>query len=107
MAFADSISEQLSTSGINVGADLIPSREIFSSDLDSLASWLASLDEGTRAATDQITGDNPVKAIFADPEVGIVSAIGPILAAFDAAAATFSIIAVLDMLKTALGKASD
>ena len=101
MNFADAISEQLQVSGISVASDLISDSNSFAADVDSLANWLSSLEDNTRSAIDELTADNPVKKDFADPEVAIVSSLGPILSAFDATTASFSISATLDVLISA------
>jgi hypothetical protein len=107
VSFADAISEKLQVSGILVASDLIPDSDSFGSDVVSLANWLSGLEDDTREAIDQLTADNPVKKDFADPEVAIVSSLGPILSAFDATNASFSISATLDVLISAQTQAQD
>ncbi|HWK47891.1 MAG TPA: hypothetical protein VNT30_24425 [Stellaceae bacterium] len=106
MSFQDGFTQSLNQAGISIDASLIPDQSSVSSDLDSLQTWLASLEPDTMTAIDQVSGENPVKAGLADPSVAIVSAIGPVLKAVDAAPAAFSISATLAMLRQAFDAGS-
>ncbi len=76
-------SDMVPASGVSISSNIVPSATAIQADIKALTSWLRSLDEGTRQAIEEATADNPIKAGLADPKVGIVTSIGPILAAFD------------------------
>ena len=104
--YADAMSTALSSHGISVAAEDVPTQDAVDADVQQLRDWLASLDDDTRAGIDQLTGENAVQAGLADPTVGIVSSIGPILAAFDAAPESISISAATDTIAAASSEAA-
>jgi hypothetical protein len=106
IVYADAMSAALASRGISVAAADMPTQDSVDADVQSLRDWLSSLDGDTRGAIDQVTGENAVKAGLADPSVGIVSAIGPILAAFDAAPESISISAATDTIAAASSEAA-
>jgi hypothetical protein len=87
--------------GINISSDVVPTQDAVESDLTQLQNWLNSLDDDTHQAIDLVTADNPIKAGLADPNVGIVTSIGPILSAYDNLAASLSISMVYTQLANA------
>jgi hypothetical protein len=89
--FADDFVTALSASGVNISADSVPTQDTLNDDLTQLQSWLESLDGDTHQAIDQATAGNPIKAGLADPNVAIVTSIGPILSAYDSLPASLSI----------------
>lgn len=106
MSYAEAFAEAMADKGVPVDASVVPEQEVVNSDLDALSAWLSSLDEDTHAAIDLVTAENPIKAGLADPSVGIVQAIGPLLAAFDAASASIPISTSVDMLTDASATAA-
>ena len=106
MSYSQAFAEIMAGKGVPVDAATVPEQEAVNSDLEALGAWLNSLDEDTHAAIDLVTAENPVKYGLADPSVGIVRAIGPLLAAFDAKAASLSISTALGMLMDASTQAA-
>ena len=107
MAFQDSFSANLAAVGVPVDPSLVPDRATLDADLDALASWLFSLEDETRSAIDDVTASNMIQAMLADKSVGIVSAIGPVLAGFDEQPSSIAISTSLEMMRTASQNAKD
>lgn len=107
MAFQESFANILSQSGIIVDASLVPDRQSVLSDVDTVATWLSSLEIDTKEAIDSVTADEPIKAGLADGSVGIVNSIGSILEAFDSAEASISISSATDIIRSAAESATD
>ena len=106
MSYTEAFAEAMASKGVPIDASVIPEQEAVDSDLDALDAWLSSLDEDTHAAIDMVTAENPIKAGLANQSVGIVQAIGPLLAAFDSQPASISISTALEMLKDASATAA-
>jgi|SRR5947209_8219450 hypothetical protein len=106
MSYTEAFATAMAGKGVPVDASVVPEQEAVNSDLDALGAWLSSLDEDTHAAIDTVTAENPIKAGLADQSVGIVQAIGPLLAAFDDQPASISISTALEMLTAASAEAA-
>ncbi|HEX8918551.1 MAG TPA: hypothetical protein VF898_08610 [Chloroflexota bacterium] len=91
MAFADDFSQCLAGSGINIPASAIPEHDTLQSGLNSISSWIASLDSTTQVAVDEVTADFPTKAGLADPNVNIAPELLAFLQAFDSVPASLPI----------------
>src|SRR5262249_49728258 len=92
----------LAQAGITIDASTIPDQESLSQGLDGLASWFNSLDVDNQAAFDLVTGDQPVKAGLADPNVNIAPNLGPLLQAIDLLQASIPISSVLTTCQNCL-----
>lgn len=104
--YADALSNALAADGITVAAQDVPSQQDVDGDVTGLQTWLGSLDDNTRQGIDLVTAESPVKAGLADPSVGIVSSIGPILSGFDNAAASISISKAVELIAAASSQAA-
>jgi hypothetical protein len=104
--YSDDFVAALSASGISISSDLVPSQDAVESDLAQLKSWLDNLDDDTHQAIDLVTAENPIKAGLADPSVGIVTSIGPILSALDSQPQSLSISASYNLLSGADSQAA-
>ena len=83
MSFAENLAQCLSDTGIPIDADSIPDEEVVAQGLEQLATWFASLDQETREAFDEVTGDFPVSVAIADPEADVAVGLESILRAVD------------------------
>lgn len=99
MSYEEAFASLLTERGVPLSAEAVPSQEAVDADLESMASWLESLEPDTHLAMDEVTGENAIQAGLADPSVGIVISIGPILEAFDSQPESISISTTLEMLK--------
>lgn len=107
MPFAEAFARFLTDAGVPVDSSLVPDRASVDADLDGLASWLLSLEDGTRSAIDKITATHAIQQGLADPSVAIVSSIGAVLAAFDSQPASISVSSALDLMRSAARQAID
>jgi len=101
MTYADEFARLLNERGIPVDAAVVPDKEFVDADVQVVREWLALLEENTRAAIDEVTAENAVQAGLGDPQVAIVGAIGPVLAAFDSQPESISITVSIDMIARA------
>lgn len=102
VAFADDMAQQLQSAGINVPASSIPDQDTLSGGLNSLTSWVNSLDDNTKGALDDVTGSFPVKAGLADPSVNIAPGLQSLLQAMDQLQASIPISTVIVQLNQAM-----
>jgi hypothetical protein len=102
MAFADDFAQALQASGINIDASKIPSQDVLQASLNSLQTWLGSLDSDTKSAADEVTADFPVKAGLADPTVNIAPGLSDLLTAADGLSESLSISSLVDSCASAL-----
>jgi hypothetical protein len=106
MTYEDAFAAAMAKVGMQVDAQAVPEQSLVDADLGKLGDWLGSLEQQTRDAIDQVTAENPVKAGLADRSVGIVGAIGPLLAAYDAQPASLSVSTALEQLRAASTEAA-
>jgi hypothetical protein len=106
MSFEQAFADSLTSADVPVAVEDVPDRASLEADLESLATWLASLEADTREAIDEVTSENPIQVGLAAKSVAIVSTIGPVLAAFDAQPASISVSMALDMMKRAFDEAA-
>jgi hypothetical protein len=104
MAFQDDFASALTNLGIPVDASVIPSQDVLQTALDSLATWLNSLDDVTRSTVDSVTGDFPVKFGLSDPTVNIAPGLSDLLKKCDNLNLDLPISTILDKCKTALSQ---
>jgi len=62
MPYEDAFADLLTKRGVPLSAEAVPSKEAVDADLESLASWLKSLEPDTHLAMDEVTGENAIQA---------------------------------------------
>lgn len=104
--YADAFVAALAQQGATVSADQVADSSAVDADVQNARDWLGTLDDTTRQAIDEVTADNQIKVGLADPSVGIVQSIGPVLSAIDTTNTSISISAAMDMIATASQQAA-
>lgn len=102
MAFADDFVACLAAANpaLTVPAVAVPDHDTLGQGLDKISAYIATLDEATATALDEVTADFPAKAGLGEQ---IAPEIADLLAAFDQIPAELPISGMLDACNNCLG----